>query len=127
MSTEVLSDINKSRELSKEASSIEETVTTFRLYKKVLSDNSIVTSGYGLYNMDNAKVFRGEDVNNYVKLENSLWRIVKVNSDNTLMLIHNEGLHYNQAWDDRYNEAKLYNIGNNQYISIYVQLLSPLY
>lgn len=92
-----------------------ENYATVELYKKVLSDNSVVTSGYGLYSMNNAKVFRGEDVNNYVKLENSLWRIVKVNSDNTLMLIHNEGLHYNQAWDDRYNEAKLYNIGNNQY------------
>lgn len=92
-----------------------ENYATVELYKKVLSDNSIVTSGYGLYNMDNAKVFRGEDVNNYVKLDNSLWRIVKVNSDNTLALIHNEGLHYSQAWDDRYNEAKLYNIGNNQF------------
>ena len=92
-----------------------ENYATVELYKKVLSDNSVVTSGYGLYSMNNAKVFRGEDVNNYVKLENSLWRIVKVNSDNTLALIHNEGLHYSQAWDDRYNEAKLYNIGNNQF------------
>lgn len=92
-----------------------ENYATVELYKKVLSDNSIVTSGYGLYNMNNAKVFRGEDVNNYVKLENSLWRIVKINSDNTIALIHNEGLHYSQAWDDRYNEAKLYNIGNNQF------------
>ena len=88
---------------------------TVELYKKVLSDNSIVTSGYGLYNMEKFKVFRGEDVNNYVKLENSLWRIVKVNPDNTMALIHNEGLHYSQAWDDRYNEDKLYNIGNNQF------------
>lgn len=101
---------------------------TVELYKKVLSDNSIVTSGYGLYNMDNAKVFRGEDVNNYVKLDNSLWRIVKVNSDNTLALIHNEGLHYSQAWDDRYNEAKLYNIGNNQYSSSRIkEYLSRIY
>lgn len=92
-----------------------EDYATVELYKKVLSDNSIVTSGYGLYKMDDARVFRGEDVNNYVQLENSLWRIVKVNSDNTMALIHNEGLHYSQAWDDRYNDAKLYNIGNNQY------------
>lgn len=92
-----------------------EDYATVELYKKVLSDNSIVTSGYGLYSKDNVKIFRGEDVNNYVKLENGLWRIVKINADNTVALIHNEGLHYSQAWDDRYNEAKLYNIGNNQY------------
>lgn len=88
---------------------------TYELYKKVESDNKVVTSGYGLYSMNRFKVFRGEDVNNYVQLDNSLWRIVKINPDNTLTLIHNDGLHYNQAWDDRYNEAKLYNIGNNQY------------
>lgn len=88
---------------------------TVELYKKVLNDNPVVTEGYGLYNMNNSGVFRGENVNNYVKLENGLWRIVKINSDNTVVLIHNEGLHYNQAWDDRYNESKMYNIGNNQY------------
>ena len=92
-----------------------EDYATVELYKKVLSDNSIVTSGYGLYSRDDSKIFRGEEVNNYVKLDNSLWRIVKINSDNTMALIHNEGLHYSQAWDDRYNEDKLYNIGNNQY------------
>ena len=92
-----------------------EEYATVELYKKVLNDNPIVNEGYGLYNLNNAKVFRGEDVNNYVKLENGLWRIVKINSDNSLVLIHNEGLHYNQAWDDRYNESKMYNIGNNQY------------
>ena len=38
MKPEVLSDVKKSRELSIELSSIEETVTTYRKYKKVLSD-----------------------------------------------------------------------------------------
>ena len=88
---------------------------TIELYKKVLNDNKIVKEGYGLYNLNNEKVFRGEDVNNYVQLENALWRIVKIGKDNSLVLIHNEGLHYSQAWDDRYNESKMYNIGNNQY------------
>ena len=92
-----------------------EDYATVELYKKVLNDNPVVNEGYGLYNMNNSGVFRGENVNNYVKLENGLWRIVKINSDNTVVLIHNEGLHYNQAWDDRYNESKMYNIGNNQY------------
>lgn len=89
--------------------------STVELYKKVLSDNPIVKDGYGLYNLNNEKVFRGENVNNYVQLENGLWRIVKITNDNSLVLIHNDGLHYNQAWDDRYNESKMYNIGNNQY------------
>ena len=36
MSEEVLKDINKTRELSKEMSLLEETVTVYREYKKVL-------------------------------------------------------------------------------------------
>ncbi len=38
MSEEVLKDINKTRELSKEMSDLEETVTVYREYKKVLED-----------------------------------------------------------------------------------------
>ena len=38
MQPEILSNVNKSRELSIELSSIEETVNTYRKYKKVLSD-----------------------------------------------------------------------------------------
>lgn len=105
-----------------------ENYATVELYQKVLSDNQIITSGYGLYSMNDSKVFRGEDVNNYVQLDNSLWRIVKINSDNTLMLIHNDGLHYSQAWDDRYNEDKMYNIGNNQYSTSRIkEYLSKVY
>ena len=38
MQNEILSDVNKSRELSIELKNIEETVITYRNYKKVLSD-----------------------------------------------------------------------------------------
>ena len=38
MQNEVISDVKKSRELSIELKSIEETVTVYRKYKKVLSD-----------------------------------------------------------------------------------------
>ena len=38
MDSSIVSDINKSRELSKELSSIEDTVTVFRDYKRVLND-----------------------------------------------------------------------------------------
>ena len=61
-----------------------ENYATVELYKKVLSDNSIVTSGYGLYNMDYAKVFRGEDVNNFVKLENEKYSGLKKVHDSVI-------------------------------------------
>ena len=88
---------------------------TIELYRKVLANETIVTSGYGLYQANGSYVFRGEIVNNYVKLGESLWRIVKITSDNTMYLISNEGVHFSQPWDDRYNEERLYESGMNGY------------
>lgn len=88
---------------------------TTEFYSKVLSDESVVSSGYGLYSNNGSYVYRGENVNNYVKLDNSLWRIVKINSNNNVVLINAEGLEYTQPWDDRYNQNKLYAAGINTY------------
>ena len=88
---------------------------TVELYKKVVSDDKVVTSGYGLYATNNGYVYRGEDVKNYVQLDNSVWRIVKVTSNNELVLISDTGTPYAQPWDDRYNEDRFYESGINQY------------
>ena len=88
---------------------------TEELYKKIVNDNNVVTSGYGLYSHNGSYAYRGEEVNNYVKLDNSLWRIVKVTSNNNVVLIHNDGLPYTQPWDDRYNESRFYAAGINSY------------
>ena len=87
---------------------------TQELYKKVISED-VVTSGDGLYSVGNSYVFRGENVDNYVKLDNSLWRIVKVSSDGSMALIHADGIVYTKPWDDRYNEDQLFEAGINQY------------
>ena len=88
---------------------------TVSLTSKVVSDN-VVSSGYGLYEMnDGSYVFRGEDVNNYVELDNSLWRIVKVTTDGNLVLVNQNGAGYSQPWDDRYNEDRRYESGINEY------------
>ena len=72
--------------------------------EKLLVDNSIVTTDAGLYKMGDNKVFRGEYVNNYLKLGDLTFRIVKVNSDNTLTLvINNYNQNHSSVWDDRYN------------------------
>ena len=91
-----------------------EVYSTVELATKVLN-GSTVSSGYGLYSTNTGYAFRGEDVNNYVKLDNSLWRIVKITSANNLVLISAEGAPYTQYWDNRYNEDRLYDAGINQY------------
>ena len=88
---------------------------TIELSKKVVSDNSVVTNGYGLYSIKGGYAFRGEIVNNYVKLGEHFWRIVKITSNNNIVLISNEGISYTQPWDNRYNQEQLYEAGINQY------------
>ena len=92
-----------------------ENYVTEELYKKVTKEGNVVTAGYGLYANNGAYVFRGESVDNYVKLGKGLWRIVKVTSNNNIVLISQDGVEYTQPWDNRYNEAKLYEAGLNTY------------
>lgn len=89
--------------------------SSVEFYSKVTSDENIVSSGYGLYAYNGGYVFRGEEVNNYVKLDGSLWRIVKITSNNNVVLISNDGITTANSWDDRYNENKLYEAGINTY------------
>ncbi len=88
---------------------------TIELYKKVISENQVTSSGYGLYSVNGNYVFRGENVNNYVKIGEHLWRIVKINSNNNIVLISNDGVGYSRPWDNRYNKDKLYEAGINEY------------
>ena len=81
----------------------------------ITTDSIPTTTGYGLYSMNNELVFRGEQVNNYVQMEKSLWRIVKVDSSNNIVLIKDDKAGYGSAWDDRYNETLKYNVGMNNY------------
>ena len=87
------------------------------LYEKVIKDNTPVTSGYGLYSMNNGYVFRGELVDNYVLIGDIVWRIVKINSNNNIMLISEEAINYSRTWDNRYNEDTKYDSGKNTYSS----------
>ena len=88
-----------------------------RLVEKVRSDNQVVSSGYGLYHKNGNYVFRGETVNNYVQLDNALWRIVKIVSGDEIVLVKDEPLGTLVPWDDRYNEVANYNAGINNFQS----------
>lgn len=89
--------------------------TTMTLNEQIIKQQNIVTTGYGLYSINNSYVFRGEKVNNYISLDEAMWRIVKVNSDGTMMLILNNKLSTNNDWDNRYNIDKNYDYGVNDY------------
>lgn len=88
--------------------------TTVEFYKKIIDNKNIVTAGNGLYQMNDEYVFRGEDVNNFVKINDQLWRIVKVLPNNDIQLIF-DGLTLKSDWDNRYNVDRDYNVGINDF------------
>jgi len=106
--------------------------STIELYKKVTDSKNLVVSGYGLYNINNEFVYRGENVNNYVTLdgnteEESLWRIVKFTQTGEAVLIRNERAD-TYSWDDRFNSVTRSRDGINDYsISRIKEKLENLY
>lgn len=92
-----------------------ESYTTIELYNQIIQNEPIVTTGYGLYNVNGNYVYRGENINNYIQLEKQLWRIVKITPSNNLVLILEELGDNIQPWDDRYNKQALYTAGLNSY------------
>lgn len=105
-----------------------ESYSSVELASKIEEDNPVVTSGNGLYSVNKQYVFRGENVNNYVQLDKSLWRVVRINGDGNITLIHATGLDFYQPWDNRYNEERLYESGVNNYsVSRIKDYLQKLY
>lgn len=75
------------------------------LYEKVKNSGQDEI-GNGIYEMNGEFVYRGNDVDNYVKFENLLWRIVKVDSSNDVKLILVTALEESYIWDDAYNSTR---------------------
>ncbi|MBE6138408.1 MAG: hypothetical protein E7173_01520 [Firmicutes bacterium] len=85
----------------------------------ITANNPIVTEGDGLYLIGNVNKFKGEYINNYVKIDEFLWRILDIDSEGYLRLIYvdkaTEDMEETYVWDDRYNVDKDGNIGINNY------------
>lgn len=85
-----------------------------KLKDKIIEEN-LVTEGSGLYKKDNEYIFRGEYPNNYVKFNNDIWRIVKINDDGSIKLLSMNKKPEKIAWDDRYNNERNGNTGKNDF------------
>ena len=92
-----------------------EKYSTVALTTKVLDNTEVVSTGDGLYSRNGEYIFRGENVDNYVELDKGLWRIVKITSNDEIVLVSQDGAGYTNAWDDRYNEQRGYDAGINNY------------
>lgn len=81
--------------------------------REILLEN-VVTSGNGLYVVGDSHYFRGDKVNNYLVFDGILWRITKINNDNSIRLIE-AGRRDPVVWDDRYNAITLATTGINNF------------
>lgn len=82
-------------------------------FTEALTSN-IVTSGDGLYQIGDAYVFRGENVNNYVSFAGKTWLILRINNDGTIRMIETTK-RQSVTWDDRYNSNRESNVGINDF------------
>ena len=85
--------------------------------QETLIKDSLVETGNGLYKVDDEYIFKGDNVKNYIKLNDVLYRIVSINSDGSVRLMENKKNSESTmtTWDDRYNTEKQYNAGINNY------------
>ncbi len=89
--------------------------TTKELYKAVL-EQGIVTTEYGLYQIGNEYVYRGEKVSNYVSFEGAMFRIVKITPSNeTVLILDDQDYMPAVQWDNRYNQVERAKTGINNY------------
>ncbi len=54
------------------------------LGSSITSDVALSTEGDGLYRVSGSYIYKGVDVDNYVEFGNTLWRIIKINSDGSI-------------------------------------------
>ncbi len=73
----------------------------------------VATEGNGLYNMNDELVYRGDEVNNYLKFSGKTYRIVKFSEDSAVIIYTEKP--DSIVWDDRYNVEKSSNLGINDY------------
>lgn len=92
-----------------------EAYTTKELYKQILYNSPVVTSGSGLYLNNNGEYyFRGKIENNYVaygsvkdkdKVIDTIWRVISI-KDNMVRLKAVKPLRTKTVWDKRFNTTE---------------------
>ena len=89
------------------------TYQTKYLTEQIKDNEQIVTEGNGLYNLNNELVYRGEYVNNYLKLSGRIYRIVKIKDGRPVIILTDTS--DSVVWDNRYNIQTDNSTGFNDY------------
>ena len=78
------------------------------LHGRIINDNKLVKDGDGLHQDTDGHYFKGNVINNYVKYNNRLFRIIRVNNDNTIRVISDDiGASFMWGVDSKYENSNL--------------------
>lgn len=69
----------------------------------VKSNLKLDSKGNGLYAVGEEFIFRGESLKNYIKFNDELWQIMRIDTEGDIKIIKNQTNKETYAWDDRYN------------------------
>lgn len=101
--------------------------TTVKLLSnEIASRSEIVYEGSGLYINGGVYTYKGEVSNNYLKYNNMLWRIVKVNQDGTMDIILDDYINVLNWGSGDYSKANIQNYLNEEFLkNLDKSMLSP--
>lgn len=85
------------------------------IYDVLTKSKNIATEGNGLYEANGDYIFKGDTVNNYLKINDLLFRIIRINSDGSIKVL-DTARKDSTSWDDRYNVEKGNYSGINSYV-----------
>lgn len=69
----------------------------------ILNNSSFVYEGEGIYLINGSNIYKGENVNNYIKYSNLLWRILRINEDKSLEIVLEDSIN-NLKWNNTITE-----------------------
>lgn len=90
------------------------------LMNAIVRNQQIVYEGEGLYRTSGMYIYKGENVNNYIRYSNMLWRIVKFNADGSLDIILDDNINM-LKWNNEvvnFTESDIYKYLNNYFYKL---------
>ena len=97
------------------------------LYGRVINDNKLVKNGDGLHQDTDGHYFKGTEVNNYVRYSNRLFRIIRVNKDNSVRVISDDiGASFMWGMETKYegsNVSEWLDKNENKHSGVYYDTL----
>jgi hypothetical protein len=86
---------------------------------RITGRSEFVYEGSGLYNNETGYVYKGEVDNNYIVYNNLVWRILRINTDKSMVIILEDSMTM-LPWNDKsvnYKDSDIHRYLNNEFLN----------